>query len=135
MLNSNYIPNQGDASQRLLFKIAISLSALVDALAIPSSSVGTETFATGEDISVAIAGTAQQGPNVACPKGCHVTAAATNTGSVYLGDENVTNASGNRRGMELTQAGMTSIKMTVSNLNQLYINADNANDKVGVIIL
>jgi hypothetical protein len=83
----------------------------------------------------ATAGTAVQGSNVAATNGIQLVAKPTNIGAVYIGGNNVTNGSGNNCGIILTQAGMTSQLLPVSNLNTLWINADNNGDGVGVFVL
>lgn len=88
---------------------------------------------TAPDIIVTVPGTAVQGSNVATPKGVRLTARLENAGSMYAGGPNVTNDLGGRRGQEITQAG--GCELLVSNLNQVYLNADNAGDRVGVVIL
>jgi hypothetical protein len=129
----------GDDRWQILRKILQRLPTVEAYLTSIASGVNalnvTQAFADAPDITVAVAGTAVQGSSVATPNGVLLVAAITNTGSVYVGGATVTNASGSRRGAELVQAGMPSMKLTCTNLNQIWVNADNANDKVGVVIL
>lgn len=99
-----------------------------------SGSTGA-SFTTGSDVIVTAAGVAKQAVGVPSPRGVLVVAKVTNTGSVYIGGSNVTNASGSRRGIELVQAGMPSVILPVSSTDLIYVNADNANDGVGLVIL
>lgn len=126
-------PRFGDGANDLLYKIAKSLS-LLAASGIPGSG-GSSSFNTGPDITVLVAGTAVAGIDIATPRGVLVVARSGNKGSVYVGGSNVTKDGGGFRGAELLQAGMPSAALPVSNLNQVYINADNAGDRVGVVIL
>lgn len=129
-------PRGGDSDNNLLYKIAQSLS-VIAGQSIPSGSPGTadSSFSTGPNITVLTAGVAVAGPDIATPRGVWVVARQGNTGSVYIGGSNVTNDSGGFRGAELVQTGMNSMLLPVSNLNQIYVNADNAGDRVGVVIL
>jgi hypothetical protein len=95
----------------------------------PSSS-----FNSLDDVVVTVAGTAVQLPDHPTPTGVELTARIGNTGSCYVGGPGVTNSGGSQRGVELVQAGMTRI-FRVTNTNLLWVNSDNANDAVGVIIL
>lgn len=92
-------------------------------------------FSTAPDVTVAVAGIRVQASSNAVRRGVLITAKSTNTGSVYVGDANVSNNAGGRRGMELVPAGMTPVLLAVTNTNEIYINADNAGDKVGILIL
>lgn len=116
----------------LLYKIATLLSYVANST---TNISGSGSFNTAPDITVAVAGTAIQGVSVATPKGVLIVARSLNTGSVYVGGSNVTQDGGGARGAELTPAGMPSVVLPISNLNQLWVNADNAGDRVGVIIL
>lgn len=91
-----------------------------------------EHIKTGEDIAVAVAGTAVQGSNVPACREIVFVARSTNTGSVYIGGSDVTNNGGTKRGIELVPGGM--IKIGALNLNEFWVNADNANDKVGCLV-
>lgn len=126
----------------MLLQIANGQTAIFDRLeqvltAIINSGTGatSATFNSYDDIVVAVAGTAVQGPNVALLRGVWITARDTNTGQVYLGGSGVTNGAGAQRGMTLVPAGMNSSIIPISNLNQIWINADNAGDRVGIIAL
>lgn len=99
-----------------------------------AGTVGT-SFATAPDITVLVAGTAVQGLAASTPRGVMVVAHLLNTGSVYIGGPTVSDGSGNAKGITLTQAGMPSVVLPVENLNQIWVNADNAGDRVGVVIL
>lgn len=127
-------PQFGDAAHDLLYKIAQSLS-LLAAQAVPSGSSGgpAASFDTAPNITVAVTGTAVNGLNIATPRGVVVCARQGNTNSVFVGGANVTN-DGGFRGIELLQTGMTPVTLTISNLNQLYINGT-AGDRVGIVIL
>lgn len=57
----------------------------------------------------------------------------SNSGSIYWGDENVTNASGILMGVPAA-AGEGVSDLPVSNSNQIYVSADTANDKVICIV-
>jgi hypothetical protein len=93
------------------------------------------SFNSLADIVVLVAGTAVRGADHPTPNGVLVVARMGNTGSCYVGGPGVTNASGTQRGIELTQAGMPSTILRIANTNLMWVNADNANDAVGVIIL
>jgi hypothetical protein len=58
---------------------------------------------------------------------CTIQAVSSNVGSVYVGGDDVTNSSGANRGFELTQGSALS-SISVSNMNLLYLAADNAGD-------
>ena len=90
------------------------------------------TVATGNDLVCATAGTAVQGANVAVTNEITIIAYPTNTGNVYIGASDVTNSSGSKRGVILLPAGM--VKLSVSNLNKVYINADTNGDGAGVFV-
>lgn len=89
-------------------------------------------FRTSPDITVLVAGTAVQGLDIPCRRGALLVARLGNVGSVYAGDQSVSNDGGGQRGTELTQAGMPSIMFYVSNVNQIWVNGDNAGDRVGI---
>ena len=97
-------------------------------------SVGT-SFGTAADIILVTPGTRVRGGSVASPRGVLVVASMTNTGSTFVGGANVTNATGGFRGIELLQAGMSSVVLPVANLNQIYIDGETAGNRVGVTIL
>lgn len=91
-------------------------------------------FSTAKDIVVAVAGTAVRGTNVGASRGILLTAFPTNTGSVYVGGPGVSRANGDQKGLILSQLGMPSTFLPIANVNQIYVNADNAGDGVGVLI-
>lgn len=97
-------------------------------------SVGT-SFGTGADIIVLAAGTAVQGTSLSTPRGALICAPADNVGAIYVGSSNVTKGSGSIRGLILTQLGMSSQSLPVANMNQIWVNADNNNDRACVLAL
>ena len=66
---------------------------------------GSSTFQAAPDITVIAPGTAQNGVDVATPKGVLVVSSMNNNGSVYVGGSDVSNASGGKRGAELSPLG------------------------------
>lgn len=92
------------------------------------------SFASVADIVVPTAGTRVQGANISTPRGCIISSRASNTGQVYVGDVNVSNAGGVAQSLILAPAQQSPI-LLVANLNQIYINSDNNNDAVGVLRL
>lgn len=60
---------------------------------------------------------------------CTLQAKASNTGNIYLGGSTVTNSSGSNEGL-LLEPGDTYSTVSLSNLNQVYVATDTANDKV-----
>lgn len=97
------------------------------------SGSGGFTARSINNVTVAVAGTAVNFPNVAC-KAVLLVAPSRNTGIVYIGGSGVTKGDGVQTGCQLSPLGMPSQTFNVSNLNQLYINADTAGDSVGIII-
>lgn len=93
------------------------------------------TFVSIADIIVVEAGKAVQCAGSPSPRGVLVVADPNNTGAVYVGGSGVTNATGSQRGLILTQAGMPSQVLPVSTTSLIYVNADNAGDRVGIVIL
>jgi len=89
----------------------------------------------GPDIVVAAAGTPVQGASIPTNRGVLVIARLSNVGLIYAGGPNVTNGLGSYRGLILGQLGMPPTILPVSNLDQVWINADNNGDAAGVIIL
>lgn len=69
-------------------------------------------------------------PNVAC-KAVLLVALQTNTSFVYVGGSGVKGTT--QSGVTLSATGMLSCLFNVSNLQDLYINADVAGEGVGVI--
>ena len=63
---------------------------------------------------------------------CTIQALTTNAGSVYVGGSTVTNSSGTNQGIKLI-AGASLGSITVTNLNMIYVAADNAGDKVAYV--
>ena len=132
--------NYGDSKWDLLKKIlqnqldfwtgASAISANIINLLSPST-----TFDTVPDITVLTAGTAVQGLNIQCPRGVMVVARLANTNPVYVGGPDVSNASGGKGGIQLTQAGQASTILTVANVNMIWVNADTAGDRVGIVRL
>jgi hypothetical protein len=128
----------GDGIWQIVRKILGWMSDLYAQLVIIAASIGgggVGTFSSQADLVCAVAGTRVQGATVTVARGVLVTASPDNVGPVYIGGSNVTNASGGVKGLILLQAGMPSQFIPVTNLNQLYINADNAGDRAGVILV
>ena len=59
---------------------------------------------------------------------CLLQAKLTNAGPIYVGGKDVTNAAGVNEGILLHQS--SSVAMSVSNTNQIYVATDNAGDAV-----
>jgi hypothetical protein len=95
---------------------------------------GAGTFTSVADFIVVVAGTAVQGANVAAPNGVILSALFTNTKQVYIGSSGVTNSGGGEEGLVLYPT-QQSIKLPVTNLNQIWQNADVSGEGCGVIIL
>ena len=93
------------------------------------------SITSGTDIVVAVAGTAVQGPNIPATRGVLVVGRAGNTGNVFVGGSDVTNKSGTKKSIILTPLGMPSQFIPVDNANKVWVNADNANDSVGIVAL
>ena len=87
---------------------------------------GSADFTHGE-LDVGTAGTAENFPNEPCREAT-ITAKLDNTGKIYIGDEIVSDTS---FGVYL-EAG-DSFTVSVSNLNQIYIDADNNGEGVRVL--
>lgn len=92
-------------------------------------------ISTADDIIVASAGTAVQGASMVCNRGALVVAWQDNQGRVYVGGPTTTNGSGDRRGCVLTQAGMPSQFLQITNTDQIFVNADTNGDRVSVIVI
>lgn len=122
--------DNADSKWCLLKKILMNQWTLWNDAISPSSE-----FNTVPDITVLVAGTAVQGLNIPCSRGIKVVAALTNQGSVYLGGPDVSNGSGGKRGIELSQAGMVDYPLAINNVNLLWVNADYAGDRVGIVRL
>lgn len=90
---------------------------------------------TGDDVIVTGVGVAMQCPSLAASKGVMVVADLQNSGYVYVGGSNVTNSSGSKRGIILSPGGMPSQLLPVNNANLLWVNADIAGDRVGLIAI
>lgn len=99
------------------------------------SSGSSAYISTAPDLVCAVAGTAVNGSTVSTVNGVLLVARPSNVGAVYIGDNTTTNGSGAKRGLILSQLGMPSSILPISNLNQLWINADNNGDGVGVLVL
>ena len=85
---------------------------------------------TAGNTTVATAGTAVQlngGTSVLC-RFVRVSASSGNAGPVCVGPSNVKAASGQQIGTELAPA--TTLDFPVANVNQLYVDAQHANDCV-----
>ncbi len=63
---------------------------------------------------------------------CTIQAFSNNNGSVYVGDDAVTNKDGVKRGLELAP-GMPYNDVSIVNLNLLYVATDNINNKVAYL--
>lgn len=88
---------------------------------------------TAPDVVVPTKGTAVQGPDQVVMRDVWVVANSKNSGSMYVGGSEVTNGSGTKRGVELIAGGMVKIE-GLENTNELYFNADENNDKVGLLV-
>lgn len=64
-----------------------------------------------------------------------IVADINNKGSVYVGGSDVSNSSGGKRGIQLSQLGMPSTLLAIDNVNLIWVNADNAGDRVGIVKL
>lgn len=128
------LPCCNPTDHEILLELVTQLEIINTSIEDGSGSVGT-SFATAPDITVAVVGTAVQGVAASTPRGVLVVASVNNTGAVYVGGPTTSNDVGNARGITLTQAGMPSVVLPVENLNQIWVNADNASDRVGVVIL
>lgn len=129
--------SSGDSTFDLTRKILQNQTDIAAAITAGGSSGGASSgsLTTGADITVAVAGTAVQGASAAATKGVLVVARGDNAGTVYVGGSNVSNASGSRKGIQLSQLGMPSQFIEVDNANKIWVNADNAGDSVGIIVL
>lgn len=76
--------------------------------------------------------TARTQMTVLTTSSCLIQANPSNAGAVYVGGYQVTNASGTNVGVKLI-AGASLGDISVSNLNQIYVAADNANDDVSYL--
>lgn len=104
--------------------------------AVQISSGSSDDGKTGDDLVCSVAGTPVNAPAYATVNGVMLVARSTNVGNVYIGvDNTVSNMSGSKRGLILSQLGMPSAILPVSNLNKIWLNADNAGDGVGVLVL
>lgn len=100
-----------------------------DTLSAIASGLGTTTTVVDGSKDVAVAGTAVPLSATSVPIGrVIVTAKEGNTGVVVVGASTVVALAANRRGTPLTP--LTSVDLTVNNLNKVYIDAENANDGV-----
>lgn len=90
---------------------------------------------TGNDIAIAVGGTAVQGPNLPATRGILVVANPNNTNPVNVGDSTVTDNTGAKRGIILTAGGMPSQFIAVDNANKIYLNGQTAGDRVGLTVL
>lgn len=70
--------------------------------------------------------------NIPC-SAATIHAPLTNTGIVYIGDHQVTNASGSNPGIPLNPNDTLS-NISIENLNHLYAAADTSNDKVRCLL-
>lgn len=68
-----------------------------------------------------------QGPSNSDISACTIQSKSTNTGSIYIGGDDVTNASGTNQGFEVVPGSALS-DITISNTNLLYFATDNAGD-------
>lgn len=98
-----------------------------------TGNVTTREPKVGPTITVATAGTAVQGANIAGITGVIIVADGDNGGSIYVGGVGVTNGSGGQQGAELAAKG--SITLYVTNLNQIWVNADSNGYKAGTILI
>lgn len=89
---------------------------------------GAGTPSTQADAVVATAGTRVLA--IAGGQKGMLSAAIDNDGFMYVGDVTVTNASGGKKGIILSQAGMSPILT-----GPVYVDADNNGDLVGVTYL
>lgn len=124
-MSVQYFQN-GDKDWYILKKILQNLSGISDGtIPVPTTpgSVGAPTTQT--DVTVATAGTAVQA--IAAGSKGYIAAAVGNTGLLYVGDANVTNASGTKKGFILSQAGLSPLLS-----GPVYVNADNNGDLAGV---
>lgn len=140
MSASDFIYRMGDTLHNLLRKVlgmlqwftgGKSMAEWVDSAIGPSPS----GISTQEDIVVSTPGVAVQGASMKCNRGALVVASPDNTGRVYVGGPTTTNGSGNRRGAVLTQGGMPSQFFAITNTDQIFVNADEANDRVSIIVI
>ena len=63
---------------------------------------------------------------------CTFLSPTTNAGAIYIGGHTVTNAAGTNRGIKLA-VGQSLSNISVTNLNQIFVAADAANDDVSWI--
>jgi hypothetical protein len=117
---------------RKILQNQTDLKSSIDAITIAIGGSGSTQIITLNDVVVAIAGTAVQVQSQAC-KGVAIVARIGNTGYVYVGGSTTTNGSGTRRGIILVAGGMPPQIIPVSNSNEIWINADTANDAVGIM--
>lgn len=93
----------------------------------------SSTIVSIADTNVAVPGTAVQSAAQAATKGVYITARAGNIGSVYVGGSTVDRTG--PTGWTLVPAGMAPGLIQVSNSNQIWVDADNAGDGVGINVI
>jgi hypothetical protein len=89
------------------------------------------SFDSIDNIKVPTAGTRVRLPDVPC-RGCQLIAPKQNSGSIYAGGPSV--KAGTHTAYELSPLGMTNVTIPVTNLNQIYIDADTSGDGIGIVI-
>lgn len=122
--------NYGDRDNwgQILRKILMNLAGIANGTfsIVTSSSGGSLGVPTTQtDATVATAGTRVLA--IAAGTKGMISAAVGNTGLLYVGDITVTNAAGTKKGIILSQAGMSPVLT-----GPIYIDADTNGDKAGV---
>jgi len=119
-------PGCCDTDNALLRKILLALADV-------ANSVPATSLITVADTVVATPGTAVQSASQVATKGVYVTAPVSNTGEVYVGSSNVDK--GGPRGITLVPGGMAPGFIPVDNSDEIWVDADNANDRVGILVV
>ena len=90
---------------------------------------------TADDVIVAVPGTAVQGSDLSTTRGLVISTPGSNVGKIYVGGSTVTNSGGSKRGVTLSPGATFPVVLPIENANLLWVNADNAGDRLAILTM